>query len=130
MPRLHSTSGGSSDTEANELAVIPCGVVPPTVTTVTPVANVPVDSEKVARCRALAADIAGDVQSTIDAHTTVGVERTVARAYGVEGADPEGTPLANTLVERIHARGFTGHEMLDNVDLVHMNGRVGACPGL
>lgn len=72
-------------------------------------ALVPVDVAKVARCRELAAAIASDVQSFIDAHSTVGVERTVARAYGVEGADPEGTPLANALVDRIHARGWTGH---------------------
>ncbi len=26
-------------------------------------------------------------------------------------------------------RGFTGHEMIDPVGLIHMNGRVGACPG-
>ncbi len=71
-------------------------------------ATVPVDAEKVARCRALAADIARDVQTTIDLHTTVGVERTVARAYGVDGADPEGTPVANTLVDRLHARGLAG----------------------
>ncbi len=45
MPRLHSTSGGSSDTELNELAVTPTkggwSGAPPerVVTTVTPVAN-------------------------------------------------------------------------------------------
>jgi len=72
-------------------------------------ALVPVDATRVARCRELAAAVASDVQTFIDGHTTVGVERTVARAYGVEGADPEGTPLANTLVDRIHGRGFTGH---------------------
>jgi beta-lysine 5,6-aminomutase alpha subunit len=71
-------------------------------------AEVPLDTAKVARCRELARDIAADVQSTIDAHTTVGLERTVARAYGVGGADPEGTPLANALVDRIHAEGMTG----------------------
>lgn len=72
-------------------------------------AKVPVDASKVARCRELAEDIAKDVQSTIDTHTTVGVERTVARAYGVEGADAEGTPLANALVDRVHAAGLTAH---------------------
>src|SRR5439155_15423665 len=40
-PTRTSSSGGSSETDANELAVIPCGALPPTVTTVTPVANVP-----------------------------------------------------------------------------------------
>jgi beta-lysine 5,6-aminomutase alpha subunit len=71
-------------------------------------AKVPVDHEVVARCRTLARDIAEDVQSTIDAHTTVGVERTVLRAYGAEGADPEGTPLANAIMDAIQRRGGVG----------------------
>ena len=45
------------------------------------------DQPLVERCRSLAADIVGEVQRFIDAHTTVGVERTVARALGVEGVD-------------------------------------------
>jgi beta-lysine 5,6-aminomutase alpha subunit len=68
-------------------------------------ATVPVDPSVVAECRALAARVADDVQRYIDRHTTVGVERTVARAYGVVGADAEGTPLANVLVDRLHAAG-------------------------
>jgi beta-lysine 5,6-aminomutase alpha subunit len=68
-------------------------------------ATVPVDPSVVDACRDLAGRIADDVQRYIDRHTTVGVERTVARAYGVAGADPEGTPLANVLVDRIHAAG-------------------------
>jgi beta-lysine 5,6-aminomutase alpha subunit len=71
-------------------------------------ANVPVDPAAVDACRSYAADIADEVQRFIDHHTTVGVERTVARAYGVVGADNEGTPLANTLVDRLHAQGLTG----------------------
>src|SRR5512139_1967189 len=72
-------------------------------------AKVPLDHATVDACRAAAAAIADDVQRFIDRHTTVGVERTVARAYGVTGADPEGTPLANALVDRIHKVGKTGH---------------------
>jgi beta-lysine 5,6-aminomutase alpha subunit len=71
-------------------------------------AQVPVDPASVDACRAYAADIADEVQRFIDRHTTVGVERTVARAYGVVGADGEGTPLCNTLVDRLHERGLTG----------------------
>src|SRR5271167_391088 len=71
-------------------------------------AQVPADPAAVAACRAFAADIADDVQRFIDHHTTVGVERTVARAYGVTGADAEGTPLANKLVEHLHTLGLTG----------------------
>ncbi len=71
-------------------------------------ATVPMDPSLVAECRAFAADIADDVQRFIDRHTTVGVERTVARAYGVVGADAEGTPLANKLVDRLHERKLVG----------------------
>lgn len=72
-------------------------------------ATVPMDPSIVAACRAAAIDIATDVQRFIDTHTTVGVERTVARAYGVVGADAEGTPLANKLVDRLHAQKLTRH---------------------
>ena len=71
-------------------------------------ATVPVDPAAVDACRGFAADIADDVQRFIDTHTTVGVERTVARAYGVVGADGEGTPLCNTLVDRLHEKGLIG----------------------
>src|SRR5262249_45814312 len=69
----------------------------------------PADPAAVAACRAFAADIADDVQRFIDRHTTVGVERIVARAYGVVGADAEGTPLVNKLVDRLHEHKLIGH---------------------
>src|SRR3954454_1560448 len=69
-------------------------------------AQVPVDSNVVASCRALAGRIADDVQRFIDGHTTVGVERTTARAYGVDGVDDQGTPLVNLLVDRCHQQGL------------------------
>jgi len=69
--------------------------------------TVPVDDAVVASCRELAARIASDVQAFIDAHTTVGVERTTARAYGVDGVDDQGTPLVNLLVDRYHQERLT-----------------------
>jgi beta-lysine 5,6-aminomutase alpha subunit len=66
------------------------------------------DADKVARCRALAGDIADDVQRYIDAHTTVGVERTILRAYGADGVDDQGAPLVNTAVERYRQAGLIG----------------------
>jgi len=66
------------------------------------------DEAVVADCRRLAAEIADEVQRFIDRHTTVGVERTVARALGIEGADAEGAPLVNLLVERVHGAGLLG----------------------
>ncbi|HEX6244757.1 MAG TPA: lysine 5,6-aminomutase subunit alpha [Polyangiales bacterium] len=78
------------------------------------------DQRLVDRCRGLASDISVEVQRFIDAHTSVGVERTVLRALGIEGVDAHGTPLVNTLVDRLAradllGRGaafFLGREML------------------
>ena len=69
-------------------------------------ATVPVDEKKVDACRALAAAIADDVQKYIDAHTSVGVERTMLRAYGVDGTDDQGAPLVNLAVDRYHKAGL------------------------
>jgi beta-lysine 5,6-aminomutase alpha subunit len=71
-------------------------------------AHVPVDERTVAECRRIAGDIADDVQRYIDGHTSVGVERTVLRAYGVEGVDDQGVPLVNALVERLHTNKALG----------------------
>ncbi len=71
-------------------------------------ATVPMDARKVARCREIAARIADDVQRYIDVHTTVGVERTILRAYGAEGVDDQGVPLVNTAVERYREAGLLG----------------------
>jgi beta-lysine 5,6-aminomutase alpha subunit len=71
-------------------------------------ATVPVDERKVEDCRRIAGEIADDVQRYISRHTSVGVERTVVRAYGVEGVDDQGVPLVNALVERLHAKKGLG----------------------
>lgn len=71
--------------------------------------SLPLDPGVVAECRALAAQVAAPVQAQIDAHTTVSIERTVLRAYGVEGADGEGVPLVNRCVDRIKQAGLLGH---------------------
>ena len=71
-------------------------------------ASVPMDAAKVARCRDLARHIADDVQRYIDAHTSVGVERTILRAYGAEGTDDQGVPLVNLAVERYREAGTLG----------------------
>ncbi|HEX9101104.1 MAG TPA: lysine 5,6-aminomutase subunit alpha, partial [Polyangia bacterium] len=60
----------------------------------------PIDNAVVDECRALAGDIAASVQRFIDAHTTVSIERTVLRAYGIDGADADGVPLVNSCVDR------------------------------
>jgi len=70
--------------------------------------TVPMDERKVARCRELAASVADDVQRYIDGHTSVGVERTILRAYGVEGVDDQGAPLVNLVVDRYAKAGLLG----------------------
>jgi len=71
-------------------------------------ARVPMDEEKVASCRALAANVATDVQRYIDGHTSVGVERTMLRSFGVEGLGDQGAPLVNLAVDRYHQAGLLG----------------------
>lgn len=71
-------------------------------------ARVPVDEAKVAECRALASAVAADVQSYIDRHTSVGVERTTLRSFGVDGVDDQGAPIANLAIDRYHKAGLLG----------------------
>src|SRR4051812_38838227 len=66
----------------------------------------PIDPAVVVDCRALAAEIAGQLQAFIDAHSTVSIERTVLRAYGIDGANADGHPLVNSCVERISEAGL------------------------
>jgi beta-lysine 5,6-aminomutase alpha subunit len=68
----------------------------------------PIDPAVVDACRALAARVADGVHRFIDRHTTCSIERTVLRAYGVDGTDPDGVPLVNTCVERFVKTGRAG----------------------
>src|ERR1700674_2245928 len=62
-----------------------------------------VDAEKIGRARDLARSAALGVQSFIDQHTTVSIERTVLRLLGISGAGARGAPLANLMVDRLNA---------------------------
>ncbi len=62
-----------------------------------------VDDAQVARARELAARVTEPVLGFIGRHTTVSIERTVLRLYGITGAGPRGVPLVNTLVDRLHS---------------------------
>ncbi len=71
-----------------------------------------IDLSLVDQARATARRVTGAVQQFIAGHTTVAVERATCRLFGVEGADADGVPLANRLVEEIQdggglARGAT-----------------------
>lgn len=65
----------------------------------------PIDDRVVTRCRELATAVASSVHRFIDAHTTVSIERTVLRCYGIDGVDDQGVPLVNRCVERYRQAG-------------------------
>jgi beta-lysine 5,6-aminomutase alpha subunit len=73
--------------------------------------TVPLDARQVDRCRALASEIADDVQRYVDNHTTVGVERAILRAYGASGITEGGIPIVNVAVDRYAKAGLLGHGM-------------------
>jgi beta-lysine 5,6-aminomutase alpha subunit len=66
------------------------------------------DQGLVESCRQAAARIAADVAEQIAGMTTLSVERTVARLFGVDGANELGAPLPNVLVDHVRARGGLG----------------------
>ncbi len=61
----------------------------------------PLNMEQVDRLKALAGDIADQVQRFIVRHSSTSVERAVLRLYGVDGVDRDGTPLPNRLVDML-----------------------------
>ncbi len=63
-----------------------------------------IDREAVARARRLAGAIVDPVEDFIERHSTVSVERAVARLCGVDGVDAAGVPLANRLIDALPAR--------------------------
>ncbi len=61
--------------------------------------------ERIARARELAWKITASTFELIERHTTVSTERTVLRLFGISGAGPQGVPLANLMVDRLHEAG-------------------------
>jgi beta-lysine 5,6-aminomutase alpha subunit len=64
------------------------------------------DAATIARCREAAGAIADSVVRFAAERTTVSIERATLRLLGVEGADPEGVPLVNRVVDSDGARGL------------------------
>ncbi len=60
-----------------------------------------VTDEQVAQARALAMDITDPIFDLIAKNTTVSVERTVLRWFGVDGVGNMGAPLVNLMVDRL-----------------------------
>lgn len=59
------------------------------------------DQQKIQEARDLAAAIAEDTQRFVEAHTTVTVERTICRLFGIDGIDDNGVPLPNVLIDHL-----------------------------
>lgn len=55
------------------------------------------------KARQYAREIAADTQKFIEKHTSVTIERTVARLLGIDGVDTQGVPLPNILVDNIRS---------------------------
>jgi beta-lysine 5,6-aminomutase alpha subunit len=65
--------------------------------------NLPAD--RVAYARELAGRITAPVQGFIDGHSSVTVERASLRLAGADGADADGIPVPNLVVDRINSAG-------------------------
>ncbi len=64
-----------------------------------------VDKETVDRCHGMAAGIAGGVLEELAPYSTVSIERTMARLFGVDGVHRQEVPLANVLVDKLRDAG-------------------------
>ncbi|MFI5845321.1 lysine 5,6-aminomutase subunit alpha [Catenuloplanes sp. NPDC051500] len=67
------------------------------------------DPVLVARARELASEAGRPVVDLARTHTTVSVERAMLRLFGLTGADPDGTPWVNRLVDEIVAQTGLRH---------------------
>jgi beta-lysine 5,6-aminomutase alpha subunit len=72
------------------------------------VPDLPLDRGVVDRCRALADQVTSQVLDLVRRHTTVSIERTVLRLYGLDDAGPRGVPLVNVAVDALHEKGLLG----------------------
>lgn len=63
------------------------------------------NQELIAKARTSAAKVAQDVQSFIDEHTTVTVERAVCRLLGIDGVNEVEVPLPNVVVDHLAEKG-------------------------
>jgi len=64
-----------------------------------------IDPKKVEKARQLAHDIAIDVTSFVQKYSTVSVERTICRFFGIDGINEEGVPLPNIVVDHLKENG-------------------------
>lgn len=61
--------------------------------------QIPLSQKQIDRLKHLAAEISDQVQRFISRYSSVSVERTILRLYGVDGVDGNGIPLPNRIVD-------------------------------
>ena len=64
------------------------------------------DTKRIDSARMYAGKIAESVQGLVDTRSTVAVERTICRLLGIDGADADGAPLANIVVDWFRESGI------------------------
>lgn len=67
------------------------------------------DKTKINKARELSTQIAEQTQEFIDIHTTVTVERTIARLLGIDGVDEFDVPIPNVLVSQLQKTDKLGN---------------------
>ncbi|MFD8263144.1 lysine 5,6-aminomutase subunit alpha TIM-barrel domain-containing protein [Streptomyces griseoluteus] len=92
--------GGAEPPEAASPAGPPAPAAPRAASSPRP-ARLGLDPDLVRRARTLAARAGRPVVDMARTHTTVAVERAALRLAGLSGADPEGIPWANRLVDAV-----------------------------
>ncbi|MDP2792202.1 MAG: lysine 5,6-aminomutase subunit alpha [Rectinemataceae bacterium] len=75
--------------------------------------------EKIAQARALAVQATRPVLDFVDGYTSVTVERAALRLIGADGADPDGVPVPNLVVDQLKA--CEGERLEDGAALYYVN---------
>ncbi len=64
-------------------------------------AQLPIDLKQVKRIKKVAENIAKKIDAYFSDYSSVSVERTLLRLYGVDGVNKEGTPMPNSVIQRV-----------------------------
>ena len=62
-------------------------------------AQIPLNPDQVDRLKEMAKEIADQIQNFVSKHSSVSVERTVLRLYGVDGVNSNNIPIPNRLID-------------------------------
>lgn len=77
-----------------------------TVTNIDSMAKIPLNQKQVEYVKQTAIVIAEEIQGFIQQHSSISVERSILRLYGIDGVDADGTPLPNRIVEIFQEKGL------------------------